>query len=62
MKPVPRAAKQRRSRGSIPYLAVRFAISDEMGFIEGGEQRGAAADMFTKVDGAWMFAERQHYS
>jgi len=28
----------------IPYLAARFAIVDEMGFIAGGEQRGAAAD------------------
>jgi aminocarboxymuconate-semialdehyde decarboxylase len=32
--------------GSIPYLAARFAIIDEMGFIPGGEQRGTAADMF----------------
>src|ERR1700676_2320146 len=31
--------------GSIPYLATRFAIVDEMGFIPGGEQRGTAADM-----------------
>ena len=29
---------------SIPYLAARFAIIEEMGFIPGGEQRGAAAD------------------
>src|SRR5258706_2141819 len=26
--------------GSIPFLAARFAIIDEMGFIAGGEQRG----------------------
>jgi predicted TIM-barrel fold metal-dependent hydrolase len=35
--------------GSIPYLAARFAIVDEMGFIPGGEQRGTAADMFRRV-------------
>ena len=35
--------------GSIPYLAARFAIIDEMGFIPGGEQRGSAADMFRRV-------------
>ncbi len=35
--------------GSIPYLAARFAIIDEMGFIAGGEQRGAAADMFRRI-------------
>src|SRR5437016_6659497 len=35
--------------GSIPYLAARFAIIDEMGFIPGGEQRGAAADMFRTI-------------
>jgi len=35
--------------GSIPYLAARFAIIDEMGFIPGGEQRGTAADMFRRV-------------
>jgi 6-methylsalicylate decarboxylase len=35
--------------GSIPYLAARFAIVDEMGFIAGGEQRGTAADMFRHV-------------
>jgi aminocarboxymuconate-semialdehyde decarboxylase len=35
--------------GSIPYLAARFAIVDEMGFIEGGEQRGSAADMFRRM-------------
>src|SRR6201997_1564949 len=35
--------------GSIPYLAARFAIVDEMGFIAGGEQRGAAAEMFRRI-------------
>ena len=35
--------------GSIPYLAARFAIIDEMGFIPGGGQRGAAADMFRRI-------------
>ena len=35
--------------GSIPYLAARFAIIDEMGFIAGSEQRGTAADMFRRV-------------
>jgi aminocarboxymuconate-semialdehyde decarboxylase len=35
--------------GSIPYLAARFAIIDEMGFIPGGEQRGRAADMFRRI-------------
>jgi predicted TIM-barrel fold metal-dependent hydrolase len=34
--------------GSIPYLAARFAIIDEMGFIKGGEERGTAADMFRR--------------
>ena len=32
-----------------PYLAARFAIIDEMGFIAGGELRGAAADMFRRI-------------
>jgi 6-methylsalicylate decarboxylase len=35
--------------GSIPYLATRFAIIDEMGFIAGGEQRGTAAAMFRRI-------------
>jgi 6-methylsalicylate decarboxylase len=35
--------------GSIPYLAARLAIIDEMGFIAGGELRGAAADMFRRI-------------
>jgi aminocarboxymuconate-semialdehyde decarboxylase len=35
--------------GSIPYLAARFAIIDEMGFIPGGEERGSAAEMFRRT-------------
>src|SRR5579862_2183786 len=35
--------------GSIPYLAARFAIIDEINFVAGGEQRGAAADMFRRI-------------
>ena len=35
--------------GSIPFLAARFAIIDEMGFIAGGEERGFAADMFRRM-------------
>jgi predicted TIM-barrel fold metal-dependent hydrolase len=35
--------------GSIPYLAARFAIIDEMGFIKGAEQRGTAADMIRRI-------------
>jgi 6-methylsalicylate decarboxylase len=35
--------------GSIPYLAARFAIIDEMSFIAGAEQRGTAADMFRRM-------------
>jgi predicted TIM-barrel fold metal-dependent hydrolase len=35
--------------GSIPYLAARLAIIDEMDFIKGAEQRGTAADMFRRV-------------
>src|SRR5246127_2301821 len=34
--------------GSIPYLAARFAIIDEIGFVKGAEQRGSAADMFRR--------------
>jgi 6-methylsalicylate decarboxylase len=34
--------------GSIPYLAARFAIIDEMGFIPGGDERGSAAEMFRR--------------
>ena len=33
----------------MPYLAARFAIIDEMGFIAGGEQRGSAAEMFRRI-------------
>src|SRR6266403_779821 len=35
--------------GSTPFLAARFAIIDEMGFIADGEQRGTAADMFRRM-------------
>ena len=35
--------------GSIPFLAARFAIIDEMGFIAGAEQRGTAADIFRRI-------------
>jgi 6-methylsalicylate decarboxylase len=35
--------------GSIPYLAARFAIVDEMGFVPGGDMRGTAADMFRHI-------------
>lgn len=35
--------------GSIPYLAARFAIIDEMGFVPAAEQRGPAADMFRRM-------------
>lgn len=35
--------------GSIPYLAARLAIIDEIGFIAGAELRSAAADMFRRV-------------
>ena len=35
--------------GSIPYLAARFAIVDEMDFIAGAEQRGTAADMIRRM-------------
>lgn len=35
--------------GSIPYLAARFAIIDEMGFIPRGDERGTAADMFRRI-------------
>jgi 6-methylsalicylate decarboxylase len=35
--------------GSIPYLAARLAIIDEIGFIAGGEQRGSAADMLRRM-------------
>jgi len=35
--------------GSIPYMAARFAIIDEMGFVPGGAERGTAADMFGRM-------------
>src|ERR1700745_1776644 len=35
--------------GSMPYLAARFAIIDEMGFSGGAEERGTAADMFRRM-------------
>ena len=35
--------------GSIPYLAARFAIIDDMGFIPGAEHRGPAAEMFHRM-------------
>jgi 6-methylsalicylate decarboxylase len=34
---------------SIPFLAARFAIIDEMGFVPGAEERGTAADMFRRI-------------
>jgi aminocarboxymuconate-semialdehyde decarboxylase len=35
--------------GTIPYLATRFSIVDEMNIIPGGEQRGTAADMLRRL-------------
>ena len=35
--------------GTIPYLASRFAIVDEMGLIGGGSDRGTAADTFRRL-------------
>ncbi len=35
--------------GTIPYLASRFAIVDEMGVIEGAKDRGTAADTFRRI-------------
>jgi predicted TIM-barrel fold metal-dependent hydrolase len=35
--------------GSIPYLAARLAIIDEIAFIPGGEQRGSAADILRRM-------------
>ena len=35
--------------GTIPYLANRFAIVDEMGVVDGIEQRGTAADLFRRL-------------
>ncbi|HET6942387.1 MAG TPA: amidohydrolase family protein [Sphingomicrobium sp.] len=35
--------------GTIPYLATRFAVVDEMGVIPGAEERGTAADTFRRL-------------
>jgi 6-methylsalicylate decarboxylase len=35
--------------GTIPYLASRFAVVDEMGVIDGGSKRGTAADTFRRL-------------
>ena len=35
--------------GTIPYLASRFAVVDEMGVIPGGSKRGTAADTFRRL-------------
>jgi len=35
--------------GTIPYLASRFAIVDEMGVIDGAAERGTAADTFRRL-------------
>ncbi len=35
--------------GSIPYLAARFAVIDEIGFIPGSDQRGSAAGMLRRM-------------
>jgi 6-methylsalicylate decarboxylase len=35
--------------GTIPYLATRFAIVDEMNVIPGAEERGAAADTLRRL-------------
>jgi predicted TIM-barrel fold metal-dependent hydrolase len=35
--------------GSIPYLAARLAIIDELGFIPGSDERGTAANMFRRM-------------
>src|SRR5258706_9428304 len=35
--------------GTIPYLATRFGIIDEMGVIDGGKERGTAADTFRRL-------------
>jgi 6-methylsalicylate decarboxylase len=35
--------------GSIPYMSARFAIIDEMGFVQGGDERGTAADMIRRM-------------
>src|SRR5450755_2194847 len=35
--------------GTIPYLASRFAVVDEMGVMDGGSRRGTAADTFRRL-------------
>ena len=35
--------------GTIPYLATRFSIVDEMGVIDGAAERGTAADTFRRL-------------
>jgi predicted TIM-barrel fold metal-dependent hydrolase len=35
--------------GTIPYLATRFSIVDEMGVIDGARERGTAADTFRRL-------------
>src|SRR5476651_2710675 len=35
--------------GTIPYLATRFSIVDEMGVIDGANERGTAADTFRRL-------------
>lgn len=35
--------------GTVPYLATRFGIVDEMKAIPGGEERGSAAEMYQRV-------------
>jgi 6-methylsalicylate decarboxylase len=35
--------------GTIPYLAARFSVVDEMNVIPGGEERGTAADTFRRL-------------
>jgi aminocarboxymuconate-semialdehyde decarboxylase len=35
--------------GTIPYVATRFGIVDEMGIIDGAEERGSAADTLRRL-------------
>ena len=35
--------------GTVPYLATRFSIVDEMNVIPGGEERGTAADTLRRL-------------
>ena len=37
------------ARGTIPYLASRFAVVDEMGVIDGAGERGTAAETFRRL-------------